>query len=142
MITSPSVGYTYSNMQEKKLKGKKILFVEDDVFVGDIVVRHLVDAGALCEWTKDGFDALSKMNNESFDIIITDLHMDRMDGSDMIERMRAKDGMSDTPVIILTNLSNNDEEVKKARELNVNGFLPKSSTSMQNLVGIVASVLN
>lgn len=129
-------------MSENKLQGKKILFVEDDVFVGDIVVKHLVDAGALCEWTQDGFEALTKLRNESFDLILTDLKMDKMSGNDMLKRVRANEDTKDIPVIILTNLANDDEEVIKAREFKVAGFLAKSSTPMANLVGIISCVLD
>ncbi len=127
-----------------ELEGKNILFVEDDEFIGGIITHNLEKVGATCEWARDGQEALQKLTEQSFDIVLTDLMMGNVSGLEMLKQIRAHadTGISNLPVLVLTNLNNNDEVVVQARELGVSGFFAKSSTPFESLAGVITCVLN
>jgi len=58
----------------------KILVVDDDPDIREIVVSFLSSEGHLCHVAKDGAEALDKTHNDHFDALITDFRMPRMNG--------------------------------------------------------------
>lgn len=124
-----------------ELADKNILFVEDDEFIGDVITHHLQKAGALFKWVRDGRDALEMLKENSFDIILTDIVMEGMSGVEMLKQIRTQPDLTNIPVLILTNLGNDDEQVTEMRELGVAGFFAKSSTSFEGLIGVISCLL-
>ena len=70
-----------------RLKNKNILLVEDDLFLGKMLMRLLKVEGAKSGWAQDGEEALDKLKNDTFDLIIADLMMPKMDGRELIKRV-------------------------------------------------------
>ncbi len=124
-----------------ELTGTKILFVEDDEFIGGIITHHIENSGADYDWVRNGQDALSKLKESKYDIILTDLVMGEHGGVEMIKHVRADQNLIDIPVLVLTNLGNDDKEVVEARELGVQGFFAKSSTPFESLAGVISCIL-
>lgn len=124
-----------------ELQGKNILLVEDDEFIGDIILQHLKNAGATYAWARNGNEGLTKLHEGTFDLILTDLMMGEMNGVEMIKNIRDDEKYTHIPILVLTNLTNDDTEVKQAGEFNVSGFFSKSSTSLGELVVRIAKIL-
>ena len=104
------------------MKSKKILIVEDDVFsrgaMEKILESHNYDTSS-CATAEE---AVIKLHEESFGILITDLQMRRMDGLELIKEARKIH--PEILTILVTGLA--IEEIKlKAKEARVNGFFPK-----------------
>jgi DNA-binding response OmpR family regulator len=78
----------------------KILVVEDEVDLNSIITRHLKKQGYSVDSAFDGEEALDFIKVGSYDIIIADIMMPKMDGYTLIKELRDK-GIS-TPVLILT----------------------------------------
>ncbi|MCP5207654.1 MAG: response regulator transcription factor [Hahellaceae bacterium] len=78
----------------------RILLVEDSELLGDGLVDALNDEGETVDWVKDGESALHAIIAESFDLMILDLGLPKIDGVEVLKRMRAK--KIDLPVLILT----------------------------------------
>jgi DNA-binding response OmpR family regulator len=109
-------------IQEKKMKSKKILIVEDDVFsrgaMEKILESHNYDTSS-CATAEE---AVIKLHEESFGILITDLRMQEMDGLELIREARKVN--PEILTILVTGLAT--EEIKlKAKEQRVTGFFPK-----------------
>jgi CheY-like chemotaxis protein len=127
-------------MQE--LKNRKILFVEDDLFIGEMLVRRLKVAGAETFWAKDGLEGLEKLkNNEKFDIIITDLMMARMDGEDMIKTIKADPEFKDMPIVVFSNLVTSKRDIEDIKKLDVEGIFIKSNTTLESFISRIAEII-
>lgn len=68
----------------------RILLVEDSELLGDGLVDALNDEGETVDWVKDGESALHAIIAESFDLMILDLGLPKIDGVEVLKRMRAK----------------------------------------------------
>ncbi len=67
----------------------RILIVEDSVMVRDFLNRTLEAAGFECETAIDGQEAIEKIENGDFDLVTTDYNMPRLNGAELIDRLRA-----------------------------------------------------
>lgn len=85
-----------------------ILLVEDDVAISDMVREYLINDGFSVKTAYDGQDALDTFYNGSFDLILLDLMMPKIDGMEVMKKIRAK---SSIPILIT---SAKDSDLDKA----------------------------
>ncbi len=104
--------------------GKKysLLYVEDEVYLREMVVSFLEDYFSEIYEADDGVEALSIYKDKNPDIIITDIEMPRMNGLNLCKEIRKKDDT--TPIIIMTAYSST-EYLLAATELNLVKYLIK-----------------
>lgn len=88
----------------------RILLVEDDALLADGLARSLKQSGYLVEIATNGLTADRWLENESFDLTILDLGLPGLDGSKVLERLRAR--KQHTPVLILSARMAIDERVR------------------------------
>jgi DNA-binding response OmpR family regulator len=86
----------------------KVLLVEDDPSIVEIVKLGLTYEGAEVEVATDGLSALSAHRNFLPDIVVLDIMLPKLDGLKVLERLRAH---RDTPVILLTAKDGLDDRV-------------------------------
>lgn len=72
----------------------------------------------------DGQEALAKLNGESYDLLISDWNMPKLDGLGLLKAVRASETLKALPVIMLTGETTR-EHVKEAIALGVSGFVAK-----------------
>lgn len=109
-------------MSKNEFKDLKILYVEDDENIAQNALSYL---GRLFEYVysaKDGFEAIAQIESQKPDILITDIHMPKLNGLDMIEQVRAKN--SDMQIIVLSAHSQK-EYLFRAIELQLAKYLVK-----------------
>ncbi|UCV09285.1 response regulator [Dechloromonas denitrificans] len=80
----------------------RILLVEDDPINRDIGVDLLSLAGAEVITAEDGLAAVERCQQQSFDLILMDIQMPRLDGLDATRQIRALPGCQSTPIVALT----------------------------------------
>jgi two-component system response regulator GlrR len=85
------------------LMTKRILIAEDHLGSRELITIHARNQGYEVVAVTDGVDLLTISSNERFDLIITDLKMDNLDGASATEVMKMQGNT--TPVIALTGLS-------------------------------------
>jgi len=95
---------------------KKILIVDDSESIREVVAFTLESEGHIIITAGDGKEALSKLDGNVFDLIITDLHMPVMDGIVFIQEVRKIESYLRVPILFLTTESqlNKKEEAKAA----------------------------
>jgi DNA-binding response OmpR family regulator len=81
---------------------KKILVVDDDRTVVDLLVRVLSAEGYAVRFAYDGESAMDWIERDTFDLIISDLMMPRRHGFQLIEQVRAKQDAAHTKILVLT----------------------------------------
>ncbi|HEX8234230.1 MAG TPA: response regulator [Caulobacteraceae bacterium] len=80
----------------------RILFVDDDPILREFAVVHLSTERAKVKVAGDGLEALQALSAESFDLVLLDLEMPRMDGFEFLEKLRCTDQFRTLPVIVVT----------------------------------------
>ena len=78
----------------------RLLLVEDDRALGQGIRVALGAEGYTLDWLQDGVAALHALRTESFDLLLLDLGLPRLDGLDLLQQLRAE--QHDLPVLILT----------------------------------------
>ena len=78
----------------------RILLVEDDSALGEGIRTALKPEGYTVDWLQDGASALHALTEESFELVILDLGLPRLDGLQLLRRLRAAG--NPLPVLILT----------------------------------------
>jgi CheY-like chemotaxis protein len=91
-------------MNKPKLDKFTALIVEDDKEIRDLVIEVLTDLKVFSSVTPaiDGSEAILKMRNQSFDLIITDLNMPKMNGIDFIKNILADSKREGTQIIVMS----------------------------------------
>jgi two-component system chemotaxis response regulator CheY len=101
-----------------------ILAVDDSASMRQMVAFTLKNAGYDVVEAVDGQDALDKAGARSFDLVLTDQNMPRLDGIGLTRRLRGDPRFKATPILILTTESS--EQMKQAgRGAGATGWLVK-----------------
>ncbi|WP_425640865.1 response regulator [Marinomonas gallaica] len=87
----------------------RILVVEDDTSLGDGLCVALKREGFTADWLTDGLQAMQAIEQETFDLVILDLGLPRMDGMSILTKIREK--AIAVPVLVLTARDGIDDRV-------------------------------
>ena len=80
----------------------KVLIVDDSSLTREFHSYILKDAGFACVTAADGMEGLEKAMTEQFQIVLTDINMQGMDGYEFIRRARQNPDYDDVPIIIIS----------------------------------------
>lgn len=114
----------------------QVLIAEDDRFLGNVLKTKLQQEGFDVRLAVDGEDALAQIDAAQPDILLLDVIMPKKNGFDVLAELRIKKGGAQVPVIILSNLGQEDD-VKRGMALGAIDFLVKSDHSLQEVVNKV-----
>jgi two-component system, chemotaxis family, sensor kinase CheA len=117
-------------------ENKYILVVDDSLTTREISKSILESARYNVVSAIDGVDALDKIRNRDFNLIITDLQMPRMDGFTLIENIKREKEYRNIPVIVVSTL-NDDESKSRVISMGVSSYIVKSEFDRNNLVSAV-----
>ena len=115
---------------------EKILIVEDDFDIQELLQNFLQEAGYQTAVAKDGLEAVSMFSKEGFDLILLDIMLPKIDGFTVCELIRRQ---SQIPIIMLTALSGEEEQIR-GLDLQVDDYITKPF-SMPVLVRKIGAVL-
>lgn len=119
---------------------KTILYVEDNPIVVQAYKNVLTRAGFNVEVAEDGLVAMKKMATAKFDLILLDLIMPKINGTDVLKYIRGTPAIKSTPVIMLSDGSMADL-AQGALAIGVEGALLKSRCNPQILLETIRKVL-
>jgi two-component system chemotaxis response regulator CheY len=105
--------------------GKKVLVVDDSSSIRQRVSAALVGAGFEVVAAVDGLDGLAKLGAaKDLALVIADINMPRLNGLDMISRIRADEKTAAIPILVLTT-EGDPELITEARKLGVKAWMVK-----------------
>jgi two-component system OmpR family response regulator len=104
------------------MSSMRILIVEDDTEAAQYLVKAFRESGHVADTAGDGLEGYDRAGDESYDVLIVDRMLPKMDGLSMIGGLRAQN--IKTPVIILSALGQVDDRVKGLRA-GGDDYLPK-----------------
>ncbi len=123
------------------LKGRKILFVEDDQFFADIISMKLRGYECVVSNVPNAELTLASLKKEKPDLIILDLMLPgEMDGFGILEKLKADPNFRDIPVVILSNLGR-AEDIEKGMRLGANKYLTKAHVTTSDVIDSLESAL-
>ena len=117
----------------------RILIVEDDPDIAELVARYLDKAGFTAERTASGRDALRAIAARPPDLLILDLMLPQVDGLEICRRVRASEATAGLPIIMLTARAEESERIV-GLELGADDYLAKPF-SPSELVARVRALL-
>ena len=129
-------------MSDTPQKQIKIVIVEDDVAMRDIVVHKLSGNGFIVKEAADGQQGIDLIISEKPDIVLLDLMLPEVDGFQVLETIRKHTDkqVAATPIIVLSNLWSN-KDILKTKALNVQAYLVKAYFTTEEILKKVNEVL-
>ncbi len=118
---------------------KKIMTVDDSASVRQMVSFTLREDGYEVIEACDGVDAISKMENTTLNMIVTDLNMPNMDGIELIKKVRAGSANKFVPIILLTTESQESKK-QEGKSAGATGWIVKPFKPEQ-LLAVIKKVL-
>lgn len=120
---------------------KRILLVEDDLFIRELYEEVLTEAGFVASSVTNGEEALNKVEQAGpYDLILLDIMMPKRDGISFLKAAKRLplSKMKQTITVLLTNLAH-DPVIKEALELGAKDYMIKSDITPDDLVKKVQS---
>ncbi len=121
-------------------KKRKILIIEDDKFLRDLITQKLRKEGFNVIEAVDGEHGLKKVKDENPDLILLDLILPGIDGFTALIEMKKDPGLALIPVIILSNLGQKDD-IEKGLKLGAIDYLIKAHFTPGEIIEKIKKVL-
>lgn len=126
--------YDPKNQEKPEVKkGKRILWVEDDKFLGNILVKKFETSGHTVLKASNGEEAFELLKDAAPDIIVLDILLPGMSGFEVLQQIRMTDSLKKVPVLMLSNM-NKPSDIEKAKVLGAQKFLVKAAVSLDEIV--------
>ena len=125
---------------EQKIS-EKILLIEDEAMLSSMYQAKFAKEGIEIEVAGDGEEGLKKAKEGAYKAVLVDIIMPKLDGFAVIKELRADPNYKDTPIILLTNLGQ-EEDVKKGKDLGASDYLVKANFTPSQVVKKIQEIIN
>lgn len=119
---------------------KRILVVDDSITVREVERQLLASHGYLVEVAVDGMEGWNLIREGGFDLVISDIDMPRLNGLELVRRMKADNRLQALPVVIVS-YKDRDEDRMRGLEAGANHYLAKSSFHDDTLLQAVRELI-
>jgi DNA-binding response OmpR family regulator len=119
---------------------KKILIIEDDRFLRELIKMKLEKEKYTVIEAVDGEEGERKIKEEKPDLVLLDLILPGIDGFEVLSRIKEDPALSSIPVIILSNLGQK-EEIEKGLKLGAIDFLVKAHFTPGEIIEKIKGIL-
>lgn len=119
---------------------KRVLVVEDSI-TSRLLLKHILEgAGYRVDTAVDGLDALSRLRQDDYDAVVSDVEMPQLDGLALTERIRANPKTEEMPVILVTSLQTQEERERGLRA-GADAYVVKGSFDQDNLLTTIRRLI-
>jgi two-component system response regulator FlrC len=118
------------------ISSKQILIVDDSHDLTHVIADFLSMYGYQVHTARDGYDALECMQSQQIQVVVSDIHMPRMDGFTLMGEIKTK--YPKVPIVLITGFSVSDAQ-KMALERGANAFVAKPF-KLKDLKSVIESV--
>jgi DNA-binding response OmpR family regulator len=118
----------------------KILIVEDDRFLRELIARKLRNEGYDVIEAVDGEEGLKRIKEEKPDLILLDLILPGIDGFEVLTKAKEDPDTAQIPVIILSNLGQR-EEIERGLKLGAIDYLIKAHFTPGEIIEKIKNIL-
>ncbi|HEY8906951.1 MAG TPA: response regulator transcription factor [Rhodoferax sp.] len=88
----------------------RVLLVEDDRMIGEVVAQSLKEASYAVDWVRDGQTALDTLATQTYDVVLLDLGVPKRDGLEVLRGVRGKN--NPVPVLVITARDTLDDRIR------------------------------
>jgi chemotaxis protein histidine kinase CheA len=120
---------------------RRILVVEDSLTTRELERGMLESRGFIVETASDGLEALEKLAQGSFDLVLSDVEMPRMNGFDLCRALRANDNMKNIPLVFVTTLEKESDK-RKGIEVGAQAYIVKNAFHEGNLLQTINQLVS
>jgi len=122
------------------VKKKSVLVAEDSITSRTLLKNILETAGYRVETAVDGIEGYTKLRSGTFDLVVSDVEMPRMDGFGLTTKVRADKKLTELPVVLVTALESREDR-EHGIDVGANAYLVKSSFDQSNLLEVVRRLI-
>ena len=125
-----------------KTNQKRVVVMEDDVAMAEIVTHKLQGKGFEVRHAPDGAQGWVMVSQDPPDLVVLDLMMPEMDGFQVLENIRKSGNkkVAELPVIVLSNLWSN-EDILKTQALKADEYMVKAYFTPDEILAKIEAVL-
>ncbi|OGG51814.1 hypothetical protein A2704_01230 [Candidatus Kaiserbacteria bacterium RIFCSPHIGHO2_01_FULL_54_36b] len=114
-------------------QNKKVLLIEDEKILGEILLTKLSDQGYEAKWELDGEAGMTAVREFRPDLILLDIVMPKMDGYEVLEQLGKDAELKKIPVIVISN-SGQPVEIERILELGAKDYIVKAQFSPEEVL--------
>lgn len=120
---------------------KKVIVIDDDLYIRELYVEVLKNAGYEVDSAVNGEDAYNKLKNGGYSLILLDIMMPKMDGLEIMDTLKKNPPtVKNGPILLLTNLDH-EPLVKDALDKGASAFIIKADITPEVLLEQVKKYL-
>ena len=122
---------------------KKILIVEDEPLLGNLLQQRLLKEGFQVELIRDGEEAFNALKVRIPDLLLLDVILPKISGFELMEKVKQDLELANKPIpfVVLSNLGQKGD-VEKGQALGAIGYIVKAQLSIEDLVQKVKTFFN
>jgi two-component system chemotaxis sensor kinase CheA len=124
----------------EKSTARKILVADDSITSRTLLKNILETAGYNVTTAIDGTDAFTRARGDEFDLVVSDVDMPRMNGFELVLKIRNDKKLSELPVVLITALGS-PEDRERGIEAGADAYIIKSSFDQTNLLEIIKKLI-
>jgi two-component system chemotaxis sensor kinase CheA len=128
------------NQVTQAQRRQELLVVDDSFATRELIRSILTSTGYAVTTAIDGIDALDKLRVGSYDLVVSDVEMPRLDGFQLTVRIRTELGKPNLPVIIITSLASETHR-RRGLEAGAQAYIVKSQFNQGNLIDTIRQLL-
>lgn len=117
-----------------------MLVVDDSITVREVERQLLTNRGYQVEVAVDGVDGWTRIRQEQFDLVISDIDMPRMNGFEFVSMIKQDPKLQSTPVVIVS-YKDREEDRQRGLDVGANYYLTKSSFHDESLLNAVEDLI-
>lgn len=126
--------------EAKSVTQRSILIAEDSITSRTLLKNILESAGYRVRATVDGVDALTALRSEEFDLVVSDIEMPRMNGFDLVQKIRSEKKTAELPVVLVTALESREDR-ERGIDVGANAYIVKRSFDQSNLLEVIEKLI-
>ena len=119
---------------------QKLLLVDDDTELASMLHEFLELQGFSVDCTDSGEAALQHIEAQPPDLVVLDVMLPGINGFELTQRIRANDRTKETPVVVVTSLSS-DEDKRKGIEVGAQAYIVKGTFDQTTLLETIGSLI-
>jgi len=119
---------------------QSILVVEDSITSRSLLKAILESAGYRVTTAVDGADGYTTLKTGTFNLVVSDVEMPRMDGFDLTAKVRADKQLAQLPVVLVTALESREHR-ERGIDVGANAYIVKSSFDQSNLLEVIRRLI-
>lgn len=118
------------------MENKKILLIEDEPLLGNLLKQRLEKEGYLIYLAKNGEEGLNFLKKEKFDLILLDIILPKISGFELMENLKQDPEVNKAPIVVVSNLGQ-DQDILKGQNLGAVNYFIKAQITIEELVEYV-----